>query len=82
MLFVFVENKGAYCCLESWTLKIHVQCICKSHTTTMCADRTGSVNSKSDHMQKKTNVKSGRHHDRLHPETYILIQKRHPYTGN
>ena len=31
-------------CLESWTLKNHVQFICNSHTTTMCADPIGSGN--------------------------------------
>ena len=31
-------------CLESWTLKHHVQLICNSHTTTMCADPIGSGN--------------------------------------
>ncbi len=31
-------------CLESWTLKNHVQVICNSHTTTMCADPIGSGN--------------------------------------
>jgi len=31
-------------CLESWTLKNHVQFICHSHTTTMCADPLGSGN--------------------------------------
>jgi len=31
-------------CLESWTLKNHVQFICNSYTTTMCADSTGSGN--------------------------------------
>ena len=46
MVLVSVENKGAYCCLisysslESWTLKIHLQLICSSHTITMFADPT------------------------------------------
>ncbi len=31
-------------CLDSWTLKHHVQFLCNSHTTTMCADPIGSVN--------------------------------------
>ena len=31
-------------CLESWTLKNHVQFICNSHTTTMCADPIDSGN--------------------------------------
>ncbi len=31
-------------CLESWTLKNHVQFICNSHNTTMCADPIGSGN--------------------------------------
>ena len=31
-------------CLESWTLKDSVQFICNSHTTTMCAEPTGSRN--------------------------------------
>ncbi len=31
-------------CLESWTLKNHVQFICNNHTTTMCADPIGSGN--------------------------------------
>lgn len=30
--------------LESWILKSHVQFICKSHTTTWCADPFGSGN--------------------------------------
>ncbi len=30
--------------LESWTLKNHVQFICNSHTTSMCADPIGSGN--------------------------------------
>ncbi len=35
-------NKAAYCCLsvESRTFKSHVQFICNSHTTTVCARPT------------------------------------------
>jgi hypothetical protein len=51
MVSVFVENKGAYCCLSVQTFKndYHEQFICckwcsTSHTTTTCAHPTGPGN--------------------------------------
>ncbi len=42
-------------CLESWTLKHHVQFICNSHTTTMRADPIGSGNMLSPSKTPKNN---------------------------